>query len=354
MRQSKPIIRLERSENKSSLPFVGISASSEHKPLKNEVIESLKALSLDHYRIEVTPSKQQWVSDYSAEYQGAFTLNLPLFVALHLTGNYKVELDAFMTLSLQNRVRIKSILMFTENKPVTEQAVIDHVIRECKPLMPLVSWGAGTDYNFTDLNRNRFAPEGLDFISYSIHPQEHAFDDLSMIENIEGQTETAKSAGHLYPSMNVYVSPVTLRKRFNPAATDPSAQKLTEEQKSDPRQLAVFNARWTFGSLRALAEGRVHSATYFQTAGKQGLLSGDNETYPVYDLLLNLMAFRDKHVVLVTNSHPHLIDALLFEELDNDVLWLVNYSDVRQTVLFENRSIELNPGEIKTERSDRT
>jgi hypothetical protein len=354
MRQSKTVVHLEKSAVRSRLPLIGTCTSSEHKTLKPEVVESLKALSLDHYRIEVTPSKAQWVSDYSMDYQEAFTLGLPLFVVLHLSSGYKDELDAFIALTLQNRVHIKNVLVLSMNKPVTEQSVIDHVIRKCKSQIPELSWGAGTDYNFNDLNRNRVAPAGLDFISYAIHPQEHAFDNLSIIENIEGQSETAKSAAHMYPSVSVYVSPVTLRKRFNPAATDPSAKKMTEEQKADPRQLTAFNAGWTFGSIRALAEARVHSVTYFQTAGKQGLLSGDNKKYPVYDLLLELVPFRDKEFVVLKNSHPHLIDTMLFEDSDANTIWLVNHSNAHQTVSFEGRKIELKPREIKTERSDRT
>jgi hypothetical protein len=354
MRSRQAIIHLEKSGGKSRLPLIGVSASSEHKKLTPINSEMLQALLLDHYRIEVTPSKAQWVSDYSMDYQDAFSMSLPLFVVLHLGSDYKDELNSFIALTLQNRVNVKYVLVLSNDKPVTEQSVIDHINKKGKSQLPKVLWGAGTDFNFNDINANRFTPAGLDFVSYAIHPQEHTFDDLSLIENLEGQSETAKTAAHIYPSLNICVSPVTLRKRFNPAASHPAAKKMTEEDKSDPRQLTAFNARWTFGSFRSLAEGQVRFATYFQTVGRQGLLSTDNTPYPVYDILRKLIPFRDKEMVLLKTSHPHLIDAMLFEHEENLTLWIVNHSEINQTVVFEERRIDLRPGEIKIERSDRT
>jgi hypothetical protein len=59
--------------------------------------------------------------------------------------------------------------------------------------------GTGTDAIFAELNRNWPDPEGPDYISWSVNPQVHAFDPLSLVENLEGQQDTilsgAKMAG---------------------------------------------------------------------------------------------------------------------------------------------------------------
>lgn len=350
---SHSVIQLEALPGRGKLPATGIGASTEIKELNEETVALIKSLRFDHYRIEVTPGKPNWVSDYSHDYQQAFSVGTPLFIALHLTDNFADELEAFITLSLQNRVRIKSILLLNVNRPVTKQVVIDHVSDHGKKRVPKVLWGAGTNYNFNDLNKARIDLRDLDFISYSLHPQEHVFDDLSLIENLEGQTETAKSARHIYPGKAVYGSPVTLKKRFNPAAKDPARVVLTEAQKQDPRQLTSFGARWMAGSLRAFAEGKADSVTYFQTAGKQGIVSETGQPYPVYNLLVDLLSFRNHDLILLKNTHPMLVDALLFDNIKERTLWLINHSEEDQTVQFENKTIRLSPYEIKQFRLNR-
>jgi hypothetical protein len=350
---SHSVIQLEALSTRGKLPAIGIGASTEIKELNEETVAIIKSLRFDHYRIEVTPGKQNWVSDYSHDYQQAFSVGPPLSIALHLSDNFVDELEAFITLSLQNRVRIKSILLLNVNRPVTEQTVIDHVGNHCKKRLPKVLWGAGTNYNFNDLNKDRIDLRDLDFVCYSLHPQEHVFDDLSLIENLEGQTETAKSARHIYPGKAVYGSPVTLKKRFNPAAKDPARVALTEAQKQDPRQHTSFGARWLAGSLRAFTEGQANSVTYFQTAGKQGIVSETGQPYPVYNLLVDLLPFRNHDLILLKNTHPMLVDALLFDNIKERTLWLINHSDEDQTVQFENKMIQLSPHEINQLRLDR-
>jgi hypothetical protein len=140
--------------------------------------------------------------------------------------------------------------------------------------------GAGTDYNFAELNRNRFDAEALDFVSFSIHPQEHAFDDFSLLETIEAQADTITSAQAIYPRCQIHVSPVTLRKRFNPYAITAQDRALTNQQRADPRQTTDFAALWTERCVDTLAAAGAHSITLFQTVGKQGLI--EQTPFPVY------------------------------------------------------------------------
>jgi D-apionolactonase len=340
-------IVLDITKNKLKLPAIGLCASTTSDSLNADAVKILKALNIDHYRIEVTPAQHNWVATYSHDYLQAFSLGLPLFVALHVSENYKDELNAFVTLSLQNRVTIRHVLLLSDAKPVTDQQVIDFALEHSKPLLPKAKWGAGTNYNFTEINQRRFDASTLDFVSYSAHPQEHAFDDFTLIENLEGQFETATSAAMLYKDQNIYISPITLRKRFNPAAADPSKKVRSEEEKSDPRQCTTFNARWTFGSLSALARAGLTAATYFQTIGPQGLLSATNEPYPVYELLLKLRPYFDQDMYALTNAHPERVDGMLFQHSEMKTLWLVNHTSIARKVRVENQTIELGSYELK-------
>jgi hypothetical protein len=56
-----------------------------------------------------------------------------------------------------------------------------------KTALPKIQIGAGSNYNFNEINKNRFQPEALDFVSFSMDPQEHASDDLTILENTEAQ-----------------------------------------------------------------------------------------------------------------------------------------------------------------------
>jgi len=334
----------------TKLPRIGIGASTESTQLTTNAIDNVRRLQLDHYRIEVTPSRSQWVSHFSENYAQAFELGLPLHVALHLSDKYDEELEAFTQLSLQNRVRIKNISLFSIGKPVTDQRVINE-IAPLKKELTQVAFGAGTDFNFTELNKNRFDASALDFVTYAIHPQEHAFDDLSLVENLEGQSETAKTARHIY-SKPVHVSPVTLRKRFNPYTANEADRVKTNEEKSDPRQVTEFGLAWTFGSIQALSEGGVESATYYQTVGRQGIMSETGDPFPAYGTFEKLLANRDATVALLDISQPLKIGAMLFEQSGAAALYLVNYTQERQLVRYQEQRIEISAYELKTIKSD--
>ena len=176
---------------------IGIGASTEAAMLTPRAIALLRDLNLSHYRIEVYPAQADWAIKLSTDYANASTLNLSLEVALHVTESFENEIDAFIVNILQNQVKVKSIILLSENMPVTNQAVINYV-HGMKSQLPTVMIGAGTDFNFTELNRNHFRPTNLDFITFSIHPQEHAFDDLSLMETIEAQADVVRSAQNIY------------------------------------------------------------------------------------------------------------------------------------------------------------
>ena len=51
---------------------------------------------------------------------------------------------------------------------------------------PKAKIGAGSNAYFTELNRGRPPISAVDFISYSINPQVHAFDNASLVETLAG------------------------------------------------------------------------------------------------------------------------------------------------------------------------
>lgn len=269
---------------KNEMPVIGIAASTEADLLTDQAIQNLRALRLHHYRIDLDPSNQNWKTRLSLDALNAKLLDLDLEIALVLSDHFISEFDNVKEELLHLPVRVQQLLLLSQNKLVTDQSLINYssVIRN---ILPQTKIGAGTDYNFTELNRNRFKDEPLDFISFAIQPQEHAFDNMSIMENTEAESDVVLSAKNIYPNKFIHISPITLRKRYNPYASKPEFKVLQADQRRDPRQSQEFCAEFLTAALTELRNAGTASVTLFQTVGGQGILSVDGIPFPVYDAI---------------------------------------------------------------------
>ena len=337
-------ITLRSTRAQATLPLFGIGASTEVQEVSAQVVARIRALRLSHYRIEVYPAQENWVADFSHAYERAYSLGIGLEVALHLGVNYKEEVEAFSILCQQNKVKLKKVLLLDAMGMVTDQKMIAEV-PALKRIFPRVLFGAGTNYNFNEINKTHFTPNEIDFVSLSFDPQEHASDDLTMLENTGTLPHVIRSAKAIYgEGMEVHISPLTLRRRFNPYATNPDDLFIPEEMKADPRQALELCAVWTAGSIIGLTRGGAKAITFFQTAGKQGIVSVDGHPYPVYDVLKQFAPFQGKTASILDSSDPLSVEAML---LDDKVLVLVNNSTEAHRARWDNEDFELAPHEIR-------
>lgn len=337
-------ISLTLTGNISRLPSLGTADAPSSADLSARVVAGMKALNLRHYRIDVHPERDVWVADFSAAYERAYAFGLPLEVALHLTANFREEMESFAVLCLQNKVRLRKVLLLREKHLVTGR----DIVKEASGLqakLPRVAVGAGTDFNFNEINKNRFSPGSLNFISFSINPQEHATDDLTILENAETQAFLVKSAREIYgDSTAIHVSPVTLKRRFNPYATNPDDLFLDESQKTDSRQKEVLTALWTFESVCSLARGGADAVTYYQALGDQGIMSAAGDPYPVYETLKSFSPYQRKKVEILESSDPLAAQGIL---LDDHMLAVANLCQEMKEVRITGQRIMLKPQEIK-------
>lgn len=341
---SRTHIFLRETGTRSLLPFFGIGESTETTGLGSQAVDLIRALNLRHYRVDVYPGNDNWVTDFSGAYEIGFSLGLPLEAVLHLTEKYREEIGAFVAVCLQNRVELRKVLLLKTKTLVTDQKIIGEV-SQLKAAFPRVLVGGGTNYNFNEINKNRFSPGELDYVSFSVDPQEHAFDDLTIIENMEAQSHLIRSAKAIYgESMPVHVSPITLRKRFNPYATNPADLHISESAKADPRQKEAFAALWTFGSLCSLSKGGAAAVTFFQTAGGQGIVSNEGEPYPVYHTLKTFLPYQGKEVSILESTEPLAVQGMV---LDGKFLALMNLTQEDKTVQFNDMEVSLSPLEMK-------
>lgn len=279
--QNTEIVHLPLKNSTSPPLNIGIGATSGQRELETSIVTALRALQLSHYRADVAPAQADWVVRFSNDAANAHLLQLPLEIALHLSTETPEELAAFIQLCQQNRLNIKYLLLLSSTGLVTTPAIIA-AIPHLKKSLPGVRIGVGTNYNFTEFNRNRFDPGVADFVTFSFHPQVHAFDDETVMENTETLLYTVESARSIY-QLPVHISPITLRARFNPYAADSKGWILDEDQRTDPRQVLPFAALWTQQCVAYLESAGTQSATFFQTAGPQGIITENGAPYPVYD-----------------------------------------------------------------------
>lgn len=293
--QQKVVFKANISENK--LKFIekngkenyrtnlGISANNSLEILSKNVVEKLKALSLSHYKIEVFFSDDNWKNKIEVDIQNCESVGLPLEVGLNLTDNFTKEIDEFKKIIDCKSLNIKALILLSENELVTQPSII-YQIPNLKTTFSKTKIGIGTNYNFTEINRNRFEVNEADFIALSFDPQEHASDDLTILENAESLKYMVESIQELYQKP-VHFSPIILKRRFNPYATEKSAIKIPFKSQIDSRQKSNFLAKWTNLVLENLAISAAASATIFQTTGPLGIMDETGNEYPVYQVIKN-------------------------------------------------------------------
>ena len=200
----------------------------------------------------------------------ARALGVSLELALFLTDAAAEELRH--SPEVVNRVKppIGTYLIFHKTEASTSAQWVDLALRYLSD----AKIGAGTNVYFTDLNRGRPPVESLDLVCYSLNPQVHAFDNSSLMETLEAQAVTVESTRQFTSGLPIAVTPVTLLARFNPNATGPEPEPAPGELPAqvDIRQMSLFGAGWTLGSIKYLSESGASSVTYYETSGWRGVM----------------------------------------------------------------------------------
>jgi hypothetical protein len=285
------------------LPAIGLGFAAGQPPLTSVELARLRALRPAHVRVDL--SGAGWEKALAAASAIA-----PVEAAVFSEDLRDVAAKA-------KGVRIARWLLFSEKlAPEARQHLRG---------APIV---IGTNEYFAELNRGRPKPESLDGSCYSVNPQVHAFDNQSLVENLEGQAHTVRSAQRFLAGKAVHVTPVTLRPRFNPQAKGAPEPVVPGRLPSriDPRQPTLFGAAWTLGSIKYLSETGAASVTYYQTHGWAGVMeiaagpsmpalfpSTPGAVFPLYHVLADVNEFAGGTVQPLSSSDPLQTCALALE-----------------------------------------
>lgn len=271
---------LEEKHRETTPIRLGLGHRADGPPLTAPEVDLLKPLGLSHLRADVYLSNHAWPTELSAALSDANQLGIPLELALFFGTDVRGERQQFIHFAQGQNIPLYSILLFQAETLTTTDALLNQVVPVFRANLAGVLLGGGTDGNFVELNRHRFNFDLVDFVTYSINPQVHAFDDQTLLENVVAQADTVRSARVLSGGKPIHISPVTLLPRHNP---DAASGRVRDAPPADPRLLTGFGAEWTRRSLQTLLQAGTESVTYYETHGPRGLVNGE-EAYLVLDV----------------------------------------------------------------------
>ncbi len=299
------------------LPRLGLGVASDGWPLTELELARLRTLGLSHLRVDLRLSEDHFEPSLERAAAEALALDIKLEAALFLSDMASWELRRLLAAVGRVRPRIASWLIFHTAEKVTSARWVSlarETLRQYDPDAPV---GAGTNLWFTEINRSLLPAGEADLLCYSLSPQVHASDDLTLVENLEAQTATVENAKRLSGGKPLSITPVTLRPRFSASATGPEMLPEPGElpPQVDARQPALFAAAWTLGSIKYLAESGASSVTYYETTGWRGVIERETGSplpsefpslpgavFPIWHVLAEVGEFASGEVLRTRSS----------------------------------------------------
>ena len=318
------------------LPAIGLQVSSQARQLSAAEVDQLRALNLDHLRVDIPSPGEEPAATLRRAASDAEQLEVSLHVGLSLAEDASTLFDA-MEPALKE-IQQPSHWLLSAGNGEQERAVREFLVRTGQT----GKLGRAEDTNFTELNRNRPDPSTIDFGAYGLNPQMHAFDNTSLIETLAIQGDTVRTARQFLGDLPLFISPITLRKQ----QVDEEPRPGELPAKVDPRQPSLFTAGWTLGSIKYLAEAGVDSITYFETLGWLGIMeaaggspnpskfpSRPGELFPTLHALRALAEYKNGLILKTKSSDPMAVVGLTVADGDRHRLFIVNLTPSSQTAI---------------------
>jgi D-apionolactonase len=332
-----------------NLPGIGVSVSSRPQPLTMYEAGILKSVHFSHIRGELHLFSGQLEPQYAGLKGESTKAELPAEVCLIFGDNPLAELARFLTLYHKFPVNIVRIIILSENSKVAPADLLSIVIPAIRREFNNIPVGTGTNCNFAQLNRARPGFKDIDFITFAIHPQEHASDERTLIENTAAQQYAVQSASKFEIRKPVIVSPVTIQRRFNANSENYETPVDGKEIPPgvDPRQMSLFGVCWTVGSLKYLIDSDAASITYYESAGERGLFMGEYNSrwpwffkadkgmvFPVFHIFRMLLDKGKFRVQGSYSTNPLLVDGFAVADGNSGLLFLSNMTRVCNKVFI--------------------
>jgi hypothetical protein len=317
------------------LPAVGLSMAHSTTAKPNDaVIARLKETGLSHLRVDLHLSTENWRDRLQDALRLAEQVDSRLEAALFCDATQDPAWRDCLEQFAGQRPRISRWLVLPANARATPTELAAASYQELMAFDATIPIAFGTNGNFADLNRNRpTIPENA-LVCYSVHPQMHASDKVSLCETLQGQPTTVDSAYEFF-QRNVVISPLTLRPRFNWTAVLSNAPNAYSEPLTDDRQSTGFVAAWTVGTLSQLAtHPHLASVTFYETCGTRGIMDSFGNPYPTHSVFSAMSGYQ--RVCAATSSDPlHVMGLALIRDDGNRGMIIGNMSRKSCTLIVE-------------------
>ncbi|MFO0914708.1 MAG: hypothetical protein U0795_17250 [Pirellulales bacterium] len=314
-----------------------------------EVIQSLSHLRPDHLRVDLTFAGQPWEAQWHDAIQLAQQIGCQLEVALHVDQTTIANLQPVLSQLVRSPATIARWLVYDRASEATPEWLSTWATRNLVPIAPSIPVVVGTNAFFAELNRHWPHPIAGHPVCFTINPQVHGSDKLTIIETLESHRWLVDTVSHRLNTTSV-ISPITLKPRFNPNATSGTADAEAARQESiDDRQSTGFVAAWTAAVLAGLmSDPQVTSLTLYEIAGPLGIMADDGQLWPVAEVLAALLGSAE--VAPSTTTHPLEISAagLVSSDGTRRVL-MANLTLDDQTVAVTDASGEIRHAKVAAE-----
>jgi hypothetical protein len=344
----------------STWPAIGLGMATQRaRDLVAAEASRLASLGLDHLRQDLHLGAPDWADVLARGVRSASAVGARLELALFLDLAATERLPRLA--AALSGVPLARVIVLPEWTPAvrtTAPGQVDGVRSAIGAIIGGATIAGGTDGDFAELNRDRPPTAGWDGVSYSINPQVHAFDNGSLAETLATQASTVETTRSFAGSTPVIVSPVTLRQRFNPSAIgEPIVADGDLPLSVDPRQVSLFGAGWTLGSIASLAAAGVASLTYHETLGWRGVMesarapgsgpifpSRPGMVYPMFHVFADLADRAAGAPVAVSSGDHAALAGLALSKGDRMRVLIANLTAARSNVVvgpFDGHSARL-------------
>ncbi|MHB1734400.1 MAG: hypothetical protein ACYCU8_13295, partial [Ferrimicrobium acidiphilum] len=160
---------------------------------------------------------------------------------------------------------------------VTRDEVVSLVHQQVAGIFgPSVRVGGGTMRYFTELNRVRPQWPEADWISFTLNPQVHSCDTLSLFDNLCGLSDIGVMSRRLFGTSGVAIDGLAPVGGCKPFSSD--VQAIGDFSKNAViRELEVVIACWVLGAVKQLGLGGIDSASLLRATDNLGLVPADSD-----------------------------------------------------------------------------
>lgn len=318
--EKAPVV-VQVGEERTALPEIGLGMATGGERLSAREAEHLRALGLAHLRVTLRLVDADAIWEWERAKADADALDAALELAVKVSENADPELERLAGWLDEAHVRLARIAVFHTEQSTTPEATL-RLAREKLGRFG-VPVGGGTDSNFTEVNRQRPVLDALDFVTYSMTPQVHAFDNTSLVETLAGQPATVATARTFSGEKPIRIGSIVLK----------PLSKTTGKPQEDARQNSLFGAGWTLGSIKQMAASGIDGVTYYETHGGLGVMGSDG-VFPMWYVFERVGSFADDGYMLMSeSSDPLRIEALALRGANGAFcLMVANLTEAAQAV----------------------